>query len=104
MTYVLRFGAEVEIDAINAFNWYEEKSKGLGDEFLRVFYASAIQIIRNPLIHKKVFNTFRRKLIRRFPYAIYYLIEGKSIVIYGLFHTARDPQALEDILDPPIIY
>jgi plasmid stabilization system protein ParE len=98
MTFKLRFRPEVNSDAINAYHWYEEKSSGLGDEFLRIFYASAIELIRNPLLYKKTYKDFRRKLLRRFPYAIYYSIEENIIIIFGLFHTARSPLNLEKIL------
>ena len=37
MTYVLRFLPDVETDVLNGRAWYEEKSSGLGEEFLRVF-------------------------------------------------------------------
>jgi plasmid stabilization system protein ParE len=35
----------------------------------------------------------RRALVRRFPYAIFYEIGSREIVVYGVFHGARDPQA-----------
>ena len=35
MTHTLRFLAEVEDDAVEGFIWYENKSRGLGEEFLR---------------------------------------------------------------------
>jgi hypothetical protein len=38
MTYSLRFLPEVEEDVIAGYVWYEEKSKGLGEDFLRIFY------------------------------------------------------------------
>ena len=37
MKYTLEIHPEVEDDALIAFNWYESKSIGLGEEFLRVF-------------------------------------------------------------------
>jgi hypothetical protein len=49
MTYTLWFLSEVEEDAINGYIWYEAKSRGLGEEFLRIFYASANEIPWNPL-------------------------------------------------------
>ena len=49
MTYHLAFRPEVEEDAIAGYIWYEEKAKGLGEEFLRLFYAKAREIPRNPL-------------------------------------------------------
>ena len=99
MTYVLRFVSEVEEDAITAYAWYEEKAQGLGDEFLRTFYACANEIVRTPLISPMIHREFRRRLLRRFPYAIYFRIEENEIVIYGPFHCARSPQTITTMLD-----
>jgi hypothetical protein len=38
-------------------------------------------------------RTVRRALVRRFPYGIFYEIEARQIVVYGIFHGARDPRA-----------
>ena len=37
--------------------------------------------------------TMRRALVRRFPYAIFYEVEATEIVVYAIFHGARDPRA-----------
>ncbi|NTW17318.1 MAG: type II toxin-antitoxin system RelE/ParE family toxin [Syntrophaceae bacterium] len=92
MTHILRFVPEVEEDVINGYIWYESKSKGLGEEFLRIFYACANEISWNPLLYPKVYQEFRRRLLRRFPYAIYFTIEDSQITVFGLFHCARNPQ------------
>ncbi len=73
--------------------------RGLGEEFLRLFYANAYELVRNPLIYRKIYKNFRRRLLRRFPYAIYFVIENHYIVVFGLFHTARDPKRIEKILN-----
>lgn len=98
MTYVLRFLPEVEDDAVAGYAWYEEKAQGLGDEFLSMFYACAGEISGNPLISPKVYREFRRRLLRRFPYAIYFRIERNEIIAFGLFHCARDPQTIRAAL------
>jgi len=36
VTYSLSFLPEVENDAIMGYDWYEDKSTGLGDDFLRL--------------------------------------------------------------------
>ncbi len=92
MTYVLRFLPEVEEDVINGYVWYEEKSRGLGEDFLRMFYASANDFLLNPLLYPKVHQEFRRRLLRRFPYAIYFMVDNDLVIVYGLFHCARNPQ------------
>ncbi|MBI4653905.1 MAG: type II toxin-antitoxin system RelE/ParE family toxin [Nitrospirae bacterium] len=94
MTYTLRFIPEIEEDVINGYVWYETKSRGLGEDFLRMFYACANEIPCNPLLYPKVYQNFRRRLLRRFPYAIYFTIENEQVIVFGLFHCARNPQAL----------
>jgi plasmid stabilization system protein ParE len=94
MTYVLLFLPEVQADAIHGYAWYEDKVRGLGDEFLRVFYACAAEIPRNPLLYGKVHGEFRRRLMRRFPYGIYFRVEEDTVIVFGLFHCARDPRGI----------
>ena len=95
MSYTLSFRPEVENDAISGYVWYEEKSTGLGEEFLRVFYACAREIQRSPLLYRKIYKDFRRRLLRRFPYVIYFRILEQQIVVFGLFHCARNPAVLK---------
>jgi plasmid stabilization system protein ParE len=92
MSFSISFLPQVEDDAIEAYTWYEGQAKGLGEEFLRVFYAASTHISRNPLIYQIVYKNFRRALLRRFPYALYFLVREEDIIIYGLFHCARDPR------------
>jgi toxin ParE1/3/4 len=99
MTYFLSFRPEVEEDVFSGYLWYEKKSYGLGEEFLRLFYAFSSEIVRNPLIYKKVFGDFRRRLLKRFPYAIYFQINDNKVIIFGLFHCARNPEGIKESLD-----
>ena len=92
MTYTLRFLPEVEEDVIAAYAWYEEKSAGLGKDFLLVFYGAAEEITLNPLLYRMVCGAIRRRLLRRFPYAVYFALEDSELVVLGLFHCARDPR------------
>ena len=82
MTYDLRFLPEVEDDVIAGYSWYEEKVRGLGEEFLRMFYACANELSRNAMLYQKVYGDFRRRLLRRFPYAIYFLM-GKTKSLFS---------------------
>jgi len=94
MKYTLCFLPEVEEDVISGYVWYESKSLGLGEEFLRIFYACAEEIPRNPFLYPKIHNEFRRRMLRRFPYAIYFMIKDDEIIVLGLFHCARDPRTI----------
>ena len=96
MTLPLRFLAQVEEDLVAGHTWYEGKSPGLGEEFLRAFYASAGEISHNPLLWPCVYDQFRRHLLRRFPYAVYFTIEDGHVIVFGIFHCARDPRAIQN--------
>jgi len=75
-----------------------KKQRDLGDEFFRVFYACAQEIPRNPFLYRKIYKDFRCTLLRRFPYAIYFRIEDDKVVVLGLFHCARNPVIIQNIL------
>jgi hypothetical protein len=75
VTYTLRFLPAVEEDVVAGYAWYEEKALGVSEEFLRVFYTCASEIPRNPLLYPEGYRGFRRRLLRRFPYAIYFKID-----------------------------
>lgn len=98
MTILLHFLPEVEEDVMSGYDWYEEKAVGLGEEFLRVFYAAAGEIRSMPLRFPKVNRDVRRCLIRRFPYAIYFKCESDVVTVIGLIHCARDPGNIRDSL------
>jgi toxin ParE1/3/4 len=74
-----------------AFDWYEEKSEGLGLEFLRAADACMAGIKRNPLASPALHGDVRRALLRKFPYAIFYVVTEERIVVLACFHAKRDP-------------
>ena len=59
MSHTVRFFPEVEEDALAGYDWYEGKARGLGDEFLRAFYASFPAIARNPMLCAEAGHGFR---------------------------------------------
>ena len=99
MNHKVVFRKEVEEDIVLAYRWYEDKSIGLGEEFLRIFYTSVAEIERNPLAWRKVYKDFRRCLLKRFPYAVYYTAAKKHILIYGVIHGARNTVFTKTLLD-----
>lgn len=47
---------------------------------------------RTPEMCPVVVENYRRFLLRRFPYAIFYAHAGESVIVYGVFHASRDPR------------
>ena len=98
MNCTLRFLPEVEDDGVAAYTWYEKNVPGLGDEFLRTFYTATEKLVENPFLYPTLHTKFRRRLLPRFPYAMYYSIDGNQIIVLGLFHCARDPHGVQTTL------
>ena len=98
MNYSLRLRPELVDDAAAAFAWYEAAAVGLGHEFLRCYFAAVAIVQREPLLFRKVHRDFRRVLLGRFPYAVYFRIEEQTVVIFLLIHGARNPTLIRRTL------
>ncbi|MDL1975564.1 MAG: type II toxin-antitoxin system RelE/ParE family toxin [Deltaproteobacteria bacterium] len=75
-----------------AWQWYESRREGLGNDFVLCVEESLEKISRNPKLYPTVHKEIRRALIRRFPYGIFYFIEKNKIVVVGVFHGSRNPK------------
>jgi len=79
-----------EADLRDARNWYENQRAGLGEEFL-VATANTIKLLlRNPELRPEYYRGFRRILLRRFPYKLFYRLEGDRIIVFRVLHARRD--------------
>ncbi len=94
MSYQPKLRPELLDDVAEAFAWYQGRAAGLGHEFLRMYFAAIAGVARNPLLFQVVYADFRRILLRRFPYVLYYRLERDTIVFFLLFHCARNPAVL----------
>jgi plasmid stabilization system protein ParE len=81
----------VDLDVAAAYQWYENEQPGLGLEFLDQLRATYDRIAAGPLQHQDLRSGIRRALLRRFPYAVYYAVEGDLVIVLALLHASRDP-------------
>lgn len=88
--FVVRPLAGADIDA--AFAWYEARSVGLGVDFLRSVDACFGAVAERPLAFPVVYRRVRRTLLRRFPYAVFYVADGERVEILAVTHTSRHPR------------
>ena len=85
---------EAKADVADAYLWYEDQCLGLGMEFLRCVEVALLTIQRTPLIYPLVHADYRRALVRRFPFAIFFEIDtpANRCIVYSVFHCAQDPE------------
>lgn len=79
-------------DLAAGFGYYEGQAKGLGEAFLAAVDSSFDAIERYPEMFSRVHGEVRRAIVSRFPYAVFYRVESKRVVVLTVLHTARDPK------------
>ena len=78
-------------EADEAARWYEDQFPGLGVEFIFELDAALHRIQGNPDIYQPVYDGVRRVLVRRFPYAAYFLAETDAVRVVAILHQSRNP-------------
>lgn len=86
---------EARRDIGEAKSWYTGISRELGRDFIRVLSDAILLAQERPLAFQAVHRTFRRILLHRFPYALFYHPAHDRIIVVALLHQARDPEELE---------
>ena len=94
MRLVVRAAAEADI--LDAALWYEQRSPGLGREFLRAVDVALAEIARMPERYPTVHREARRALLRRFPYGVYFVVTPGSVSIVACMHARRDPRCWQE--------
>ena len=77
-----------------AFEWYEERSSGLGHRFIEAIDSKFAEIANHPDRHARKKAGFREVTMKVFPYVIIYEIlpSNKVAFISYIFHTKRNPK------------
>ena len=95
MSYVYRLHPLIEQDYSEAYAWYEEREKGLGERFLKAVRKKIEEIILHPEVYSsKSHKKFREAKVDFFPYLITYKINKrrKEIYISSIHHTKKHPK------------
>lgn len=85
---------EAENDIVNAMRFYEAQSKNLGTYFLDSILSDIDSLYLYAAIHIKV-NGYYRLLSKRFPFAIYYKLQGDVILIYAVLDCRQNPSTTQ---------
>lgn len=84
---------EAKWDIRKARAWYRKISAALGIDFVRSVDEAIDLALERPLAFQVVSRTFRRTLLHRFPYALFYHAGDDRIV--AVLHQARAPEVLD---------
>ncbi|MFL9834229.1 type II toxin-antitoxin system RelE/ParE family toxin [Chryseobacterium terrae] len=94
MEFKILVSKEAQSDLQNAFLYYQENvNKKVATEFLKDFRKTLTTIRQNPYF-RIWHDDFRGKLMKKYPFIIFYLTDIKEniIVISRIFHTSQSPE------------
>jgi toxin ParE1/3/4 len=76
----------------DAYDWYEVRSRGLGEIFLDELDKCIKKLQSNPAGCPKILKNYRQAKMKRFPYVVLFEIFKTDIVVLSVFHTKRNPK------------
>jgi hypothetical protein len=77
-------------DIIAGRDFYNDREPGMGEYFVGCIQSDLPLLADYAGIHSVHFG-FYRMLSRRFPFGIYYEIEGHNVIVYAILDMRRDP-------------
>jgi len=89
-------------DELNeAYGWYEDKQKGLGDDFLDALEDAYLMIQTMPRAWPLAEYGMSKFLMKRFTYSIIYALREERILVVAVMHQCRKPGYWQDRLNRP---
>ena len=85
------FSQAARTELLAAQSWYEREAPGLGRRFRNEVDAVVERLTDNPQHFPVVFKNVRRARTRRFPYALFFVIQTDVLFVIACFHSSRNP-------------
>ena len=97
MKYKVHILDSAQSEILEAAQWYENQTIGLGKKFLKEFRGSIKAIGLTPSGFAYRFLSFRALTMSRFPCLIYYQVddEKRHALIFAVLHSHRNPAFLQ---------
>jgi plasmid stabilization system protein ParE len=94
MSYRIELHPEAIAELNDSYQWYEERSPGLGERFISSLNKRLEELRSTPERYAKKKGNFREVGIEVFPYVIIYEIVKKESVVFVsyVFHAKRNPR------------
>jgi len=80
----------VDIELRQAADYYESASTGLGKRFLADVECAIGSLATDLVDHAIRFQDIRRVNLKKFPYALYYLLDADDVIVIAVLHTHAD--------------
>jgi toxin ParE1/3/4 len=90
VTLEILVSREAVADIREAIGAFRDISPVLAERFRVELERVYSGIVEYPQMYPTVYKNFRRALLRRFPYSVFYIREKSFVLIVGVVHQSRD--------------
>ena len=90
MKWSVIISPRAERDVEKARRWYEKQQIGLGDRFIQEV-GQAVLTLKNDADRFPIYyRRFRRVLLPRFPYKLFFILDGDRALVFRVLHAKRE--------------
>ena len=75
--------------------WYEEQQTGLAAKFNQELNTVLDRLAETPLIYPQVYRGIRRAVLHRFPFLVWYRVEGLIVTVLACTHGKANPNKIK---------
>ena len=95
--FVSVLAPEAEDDVSNAFLWYRHRNALAADAFRTEVFETIERIGDAPLGRAPDVNGNRNRVLKHFPYTVWYEVQNQIVTILAVAHHRRRPNYWRDI-------
>ena len=80
-----------ENDVADAFGWYKQRNATAADAFRTEVFAVLDRLAEAPLSYPPDDDGNRKRVIKRFPFSVWFEVQGDTVTVLAIAHHRRRP-------------
>lgn len=90
---LVKLRIEAQLDVLEGARFYDDQHQGVGEYFKQSVRSELDALQLSAGIHESLGFCFR-KLVRKFPFAIYYILENEIVDVFAILDCRQDPETI----------
>ena len=98
MPSTVRYRKAAQAEVSDIAEYLEARRPGFGRKFIEELRRVEALLRDNPALYQPVNGDIRRAVLRRFPYGVFYVVDGDQVFVLACFHLRRGPRSYLDLI------
>lgn len=97
MSFKVAYKPLAQLEIAEAYAWYAQSEIAMGAPFMTELERVDGFLSRNPHLYPCLEAEVRRAILSRFPYSLYFVINGDTVNVLSCFHQHRKPLTRDEL-------